>query len=106
METAVKIEKGIEKLCTLEKFDNFLNVVNLYHIEKCGGVDYGTCTFICNLRYLYVETVLHTTSNVENLQKYCRNNYDFFYVIITFSHQILEIEREKIEIVKITKKIN
>ena len=54
METTVKIEKGIEKLCTLEKFDNFLNVVNLYHIEKCRGVDYGTCTFICNLRYLPV----------------------------------------------------
>ena len=35
METAVKIEEEIKNLCTLDKFDNFLNVVNLY-VKKCA----------------------------------------------------------------------
>ena len=78
METDVKIEKEIENLCTLEKLANFLDVVNSYHMEKCGGIDCGTCTFIRNLRYLYIENVLNKTPGVENLQKYCRNNHNFF----------------------------
>ena len=36
METAVKIEEEIKNLCTLDKFDNFLNVVNLYDVNKCA----------------------------------------------------------------------
>ena len=33
METAVKIEKEIENLCSLEEFSNFLNVV---YFSSCG----------------------------------------------------------------------
>ena len=69
METAVKIEKDIENLCSLEKFDNFLNVVNLYHVKECGEIDCCTCTFIYNLRYLYIKNVLNKTPGVENLTK-------------------------------------
>ena len=35
METAVKIEKEIENLCSLEKFSKFLNVV---YFLSCGKV--------------------------------------------------------------------
>ena len=63
-------------MCSLEKFSSFLNVVNLYHVEKCGKNDCGTCKFICKLRYLYIGDVLNEVPGVENLHKYCKNNYD------------------------------
>ena len=69
-----------------------------YHVEKCGKNDCGTYKFICDLRYLYIVDVLNEVPGVENLQKYCRNNYDFFYVIITFLNTRSEIKKEKIKL--------
>ena len=78
METAVQTEKEIENFCDMGKFENFLDVVNLYHVKRCRKNNCGTCNFICNLRYLYIENVLNKTLDVENLKKYCRNDHDFF----------------------------
>ena len=61
-------------------------------------VVHATCKFICDLRYLYIENILNEVPGVENLQKYCRNNYDFFHVIITFLNAISEMEKEKIKL--------
>ena len=77
METAVQIEKEIENLCDMGKFENFLNVINLYHVKRCTKNNSGTCNFICNIRYLYIENVLKKTPDVENFKKYCRNDHDF-----------------------------
>ena len=102
----MQIEREIENLCDMGKFDNFLNVANLYHVKRCRENNCGTYNFICNLRYLYIENLLNKTLDVENFKKYCRNNHDLFYVIITFLHTISDIEKEKIKLeIKLKKTI-
>ena len=46
----MQIEKEIENLCDMGKFDSFLNVVNLYHVKRCRKNNCGTCNFTCNLK--------------------------------------------------------
>ena len=33
------------------KFDDFIHLVNVFHIQKCGKSNCGTCNFIYNLLY-------------------------------------------------------
>ena len=79
-------------------FDDFIQSVYMFHIQKCGKSNCRTCNFICNLRYVYMENVFSGTSCVENLQNYCRQNYDFFYLICSFLCPIANIEKEKIKL--------
>ena len=37
-ETAVQIERDIEELSSLQKFDYFLKLANFFHIERCENI--------------------------------------------------------------------
>lgn len=52
-ETAVQIEKDIEDLSSMEKFDEFINLVNYYHLYCCKIEKCNNCYFLCNLRYMF-----------------------------------------------------
>lgn len=49
-ETAVQIEKDIEDLSSMEKFDQLINLVNYYHLYRCKIEKCNNCYFLCNLR--------------------------------------------------------
>ena len=38
-ETAVQIEKDIEELSSLQKFDQFIKLVDFFHVERCRNND-------------------------------------------------------------------
>ena len=49
-----EIEKVIQKIDTLQKFDNFIGLLNYFHVSRCGK---ATCTqrsFTLELQYLWV----------------------------------------------------
>ena len=48
-------EKELKEFLSLEKIDNFLKVLSLYHTERCQLDDCSQCFFTVNLRYLYAE---------------------------------------------------
>ena len=52
METAAKIEKDIENLSSLIKFDQSINLGYFYHVCHCQKDKSGSCFFSCNLRYI------------------------------------------------------
>ena len=68
-ETAVQIEKDIEELSSLRKFDHFLKLADFYHIERCENIDCSNCLFLINLRYLLTTVLEH--DSVAPVQKFC-----------------------------------
>lgn len=52
-ETAVQIEKDIEDLSSMEKFDQFINLVNYFHLYRCKIEKCNNCYFLCNLWYMF-----------------------------------------------------
>ena len=74
-ETAVQIEKDIEELSSLRKFDDFLELAHFYHVERCENIDCSNCLFLINLRYLYVQITVLEHVSVAPLQKFCRINH-------------------------------
>ena len=46
----------INALNSMKKFDNFLQVLSYYHVDRCDHTDCSQCMFAANLRYLYVQT--------------------------------------------------
>ena len=52
-ETAVIIEKEIEKLSSLEKFDRFIHLSTYHHVNRCENDDCTNCAFVNNLCHIY-----------------------------------------------------
>ena len=94
-EFAVQIEKGIEHLSSLQKFDRFLKLAHFFHVEKCENIDCSNCMFIINLRYLYIEKSVIKLDSIDSLQKYCMEKYINFYLLRYFLCTLREIEKKK-----------
>ena len=73
-ETVVQIERVIEELSSLQKFDQFLKLADFYHVERCENIDCSNCLFFVNLRYLCIEKTTVASDSVDSLQKYCGEN--------------------------------
>ena len=97
-ETAVQIEKDIEELSSLQKFDRFLKLVDFFHVERCGNNDCSNCMFVIDLRYLYIEKTIAQLDSVDSLQKYCRDKYINFYSLRHFLRTLGEIEKKRIQL--------
>ena len=55
-ETAVIIEKDIEELNSMHKFDQNINLSAYYHLNRCeNGVRRSNWDFLLKLRYIYIE---------------------------------------------------
>ena len=94
-ETAVQIEKDIEELSSLQKFDRFLKLVDFFHVERCGNNDCSNCMFVIDLRYLYIETTIAQLDSVDSLQKYSRDKYINFHSLRHFLRTLAEIEKKE-----------
>ena len=84
LETAVKIEKNIENLSSLIKFDQFINLGYFCHVCCCQKDKCGKCLFLCNLWYIFVEIKVNQN----------------FYSIQQLLHSLAEIEREHMKLIE------
>ena len=78
LETAVKIEKNIENLSSLIKFDQFINLGYFCHVCCCQKDKCGKCLFLCNLWYIFVEIKVNQTGSVEKLQSFVDSTSKIF----------------------------
>ena len=99
-ETAVQIERDIEELSSLRKFDDFLKLAYFYHAERYENMDCSNCLFLINLRYLYVQTTVLEHNSVAPLQKFCRIKHINFRSIRLLLHSLAAIERERLRLDK------
>ena len=94
-ETAVIIEKEIEKLNTLEKCDKFILLGTYFHVNRCENDDCRNCTFINKLCYIYNGNYNGGENEVLNLQKICRKYFGNFFWITVFLKSLVSVERKK-----------
>ena len=52
METAVIIQKDIEDLNMLNRFDQYINFSTYFHLHRSERDDCGNCNFLLNHRYI------------------------------------------------------
>ena len=93
-ETAVQIERDIEELSSLQKFDYFLKLANFFHIERCENIGCSNYLFVLNLRYFYIEKTIAESDSVDSLQKYCREKYVNFHSLRLFLHSLGAVEKK------------
>ena len=93
-ETVVQIERVIEELSSLQKFDQFLKLADFYHVERCENIDCSNYLFFVNLRYLCIEKTTVAFDSVDSLQKYCRENYINFHFLRLFLRSLGAIKKK------------
>ena len=98
MKTAVAIEKHIEDLSTLKKFDWYINLSSFYYSNHCRIEKYENCKFSANLPHIYVESLVNSTGSVDKLQSSCGHNYGTFYSLRILIRSLAAIERERIKL--------
>ena len=84
----------------LKKFDDFLIVLNFYHVERCEHEDCSQRLFALNLRYVYTEHVVQNKEGVEGLKNYCKMRKEQFVCAHIFIHRLAETERQRLDLEK------
>ena len=72
-------EQFIQKLDTLQKFYNFIGLLNHFHVSQCEARISPQCVFVSQLLYVWSASQ-HTQGNaVRNLQQFCGFNFEHFH---------------------------
>ena len=79
VETSVIIEKEIEKLYDLKKFNQFIFLYNVYHIDRCEHDSCENCDFLNKLKSIYFKHYPDELNATESLQNFCRKYYRNFF---------------------------
>ena len=94
-ETAVIVEKEIEKLYCLIKFNQFICLCNIYHIDCCEHDGCNNCNFVNKLERIYFENYPDEVNRTKSLQKCCREYHGSFFSLTSFFKYLASIEKEK-----------
>ena len=71
-ETAIIIEKEIEKLNNLEKFGEFIDLSVIYYQKQCEHNDCDDCKYLNQLTCIYIK-IFSENNCVDKLQTFCRH---------------------------------
>ena len=55
------------RFTSLKKFDDYIEVLSFYHVERCEQDECSQCLFAINLRYVFTE---HTVREKKMLRNY------------------------------------
>lgn len=94
-ETAVIVEKEIEKLNSFKKIDQYIRLSTYYHVNRCEKDDCTNCTFINKICYIYHENYTDKENEVMNLQNICRKHYGSFFTSTVFLKSLAAVEKKK-----------
>ena len=78
---AVVIEKEIEALNDLKKFDRFIVLSLYYYVDCCKHSNCSNCKFMMELRNIYLTYIdVKTEKKLFNfLEKHCREYFGSFF---------------------------
>ena len=51
---------------SLKKFDDYIEVLSFYHVERCEQDECSQCLFAINLRYVFTEHTVHEKKMLRN----------------------------------------
>ena len=94
-DAAVTIEKEIEKLNNLQKFNHFICLCTFYHANHCEQENCINCSFVNKLEYIYTENYPDELNRTEDLQKFCRECFGSFFSLTCFLKSLAAVERER-----------
>ena len=67
--------QSIQKMDTLHEFDNFIGLLNYFHVSRCEKLTCPRCSFTADLRYFWVSNQ-NSVDAVSPLQHICRINLE------------------------------
>ena len=88
-ETAVIIEKEIEKLSSLEKFDRFIRLSTYYHVNRCENDDCTNFAFVNKLCHIYHGNY---TGGENEVLKICRKYFGNFFSLTVLLKSLASVE--------------
>ena len=97
-EAAVIIKKEIKMLHNFKKFNQFICLCNIYHINQCEHDDCNNCDFVNEHERIYFKNYLDKVNGTESLQKCCREYHGNFFSLTSFLKCLASIEREKVKL--------
>ena len=99
-ETAVEIEKEIEKFNRAQRICRFVLLCINYHLNLCRKTDCSNCKFILEHRNFFLDSYSKKNSEemIDYSQQYCRKNDDDFYLLSCFLRSLIAIERGRLEL--------
>lgn len=94
-ETAAVIEKDIQELNSLHRFDKFINLSAYYRLNRSeNGAKCSNCNFFVNVWYIYIENLVGG-NKIDTLQNYCQEHFGNYFSLRTILKSLAPVEREK-----------
>ena len=94
-EAVVIIEKEIEILNSLQKFNRLTCLCTFYHVNRCEQENCINCSFADKLEYIYTENYPDEVNGTEGLQKFCMEYFGSFFSLTCFLKSLAAVERER-----------
>ena len=105
-EAAVIIEKEIEILNNLQKFNRLTCLCIFYHVNRCEQENCTNCSFADKLEYIFTENYPDKVNGTEGLQKFCMEYFGSFFSLTCFLKSLAAVEREREREEKLESKFN
>ena len=89
-ETAIEIEREIEKFNETRRIYRFVILCLYYHVNPCKKDDCNDCKFVLDYKKTFLSNYNHKTSEelIFHFQQYYRQNYNDFYSMFSFLRSI------------------
>ena len=99
-ETAVEIEKEIEKFNEAKRIHRFVILCLYHHVNLCRKSHCNNCKSFMEYRKNFLSNYNQKTSEemISYFQQYCRQNYDDFYSLFLFLKSLAAIEKERLNL--------
>ena len=96
-ETAVEIEKEIEKFNDARLINKFISLITWYHFKYCEKSPCGSCKLIKDFKdsFLFNFDKMTSSNIICYFQNHCRQNYNEFCFLFKLLKSIAAIERER-----------
>ena len=87
------MKQSIQEMNSLNKFDNFLGLLNFFHVSRCHQISCSQCSFATELRQLWTK-VYNGEGAVFTLQHFLRENSFNFDCARHFISKLAELFRK------------
>lgn len=86
-------EESVRQMDTLTKFDNFIGLLNFFHVSCCRQLTCSPCSFTAEIRQLWI-TVFNDKDTVVSLKQFCPANPLNFSCAHHFIFKLAELEKK------------
>ena len=98
VETAVTFEKEIEKRYDLRRFNQFIFLCNVYHMDRCEHDSCENFDFIIKLENIYFKHYPDELNGTDSLKNFCRKFHGNFSFLTSLLKILSSMEKEKVKL--------